>query len=234
MKHLKHGRIIRIGSSDALDFIMCRHYAGRKPQISQAFGWYIDDELMAVATFGKPANDKLCWGVCGREHSANVYELNRLIRLPELEYPLSEFVSGCLKELKRMDWIVISYSDTGMNHHGYIYQACNFLYTGCTKQRTDPYSGGKHARHTPCENTGIRQVRTAKHRYIYFCTGNKRLKRRWERDLKYPVLPYPKGDNGTYELGRVYHPVLVDVNRNVIEQEGVHTMRIATLRKERG
>ena len=137
------GREIRqIDYKEALNFIMPRHYAGRKPQITKSFGWYENGALIAVCTFGKPATPQLCEGICGKQFSHHVYELNRLVRIDEFKGQLSEFVSGCLRILKKEDWIVVSYSDSGMKHHGYIYQACNFLYTGCTKQRTDKYSGG--------------------------------------------------------------------------------------------
>lgn len=95
--------------------------------------------LVAVCTFGKPASPSLCDGICGKEHSKSVYELNRLCRVEDLTEPLSEFVSACLRRLRCENWIIVSYSDTGMHHNGYIYQACNFMYTGTTKQRTDKY-----------------------------------------------------------------------------------------------
>jgi hypothetical protein len=46
---------------------------------------------------------------------------------------LSFFVSSCLKELHRElkePLCIISYSDPNAGHHGYIYQATNWLYTG--------------------------------------------------------------------------------------------------------
>lgn len=212
------GKIIYPTRQEAIDFIMERHYAGRVPQITKAFGWEIDGRLVAVCTFGKPASNSLCFGVCGEKHSSNVYELNRLVRVEDLNLQLSQFVSACLKELKKENWIVISYSDTGMSHHGYIYQACNFIYTGCTKQRTDRFAEGKHSRHATEDNEkGIRVVRTAKHRYIYFCTNDKKLKKEWINDLNYPIMDYPKGDNENYELGQVYTQVLIDKDKNVIK-----------------
>lgn len=188
----------------AIDFLLPRHYSGRKPQVKWAFGWYDNDELIAVCTFGKPASPSLCRGVCGKKYSQNVYELNRLCRLDRSAPPLSEFVSKCLRLLKRENLIIVSYSDTAMNHHGYIYQACNFMYTGMTAQRTDMYTpGGKHSRHYKHEEQiGYRKVRSSKHRYIYFCTNSKRLKKEWLSELKYEIQKYPKGDNNPdYKLG---------------------------------
>ena len=206
---------------------MPKHYAGRKPQVTKAFGWYEDDKLVAVCTFGKPASPQLCDGICGKEFSSSVYELNRLVRIEDFDGQLSQFIACCLRELKKENWIVVSYADSGMTHHGYIYQASNFLYTGCTKQRTDRYVEGKHSRHADFDNPkGIRQVRTAKHRYVYFCTSNKKLKRQWKEALNYPILPYPKGDNENYELGQVYSQVLIDKDKNIIHRENEYVMKI--------
>lgn len=205
------GEVVCLSAKDAWEFLKPRHYAGRKPSISKAFGWLIDDKLVAVCTFGKPASPALCVGVCGKENSSSVYELNRLCRIEELNEPISQFVSACLRLLKDNNWIIVSYSDLGMHHNGYIYQACNFIYTGKTKERTDKYvESGKHPRHYKNEEQGeYRVLRTSKHRYIYFCTSNKKLKKQWMKQLNYPVLPYPKGQNENYTLGEYQKPILV-------------------------
>lgn len=199
------GEVIEIKPDVASAFLLPRHYSGRMPSISKAYGWYVKGELKAVVTFGKPASPQLCVGVCGEEYADRVYELNRLCREDDFKEPLSSFVSACLRRLRVMRWIIVSYSDTAMNHHGYIYQACNFLYTGATKERTDFYTGeGKHSRHYTDDDkeNGLRQVRSAKHRYVYFCTYLKQEKREWQKALRYNVIPYPKGDNSPdYKLG---------------------------------
>lgn len=188
---------------EAIDFLMPRHYSGRKPPVSIAFGWFQGERLVAVCTFGKPASNPLCRGVCGDQFKDHVYELNRLCRVDDLDSQLSEFVGLCLREIKSKDWIVISYADTAMNHHGFIYQATNWIYTGATKSRTDKWvEGNKHSRHYSNENqSGRRKVRSSKHRYIFFCTKNKKLKKLWMSSLNYPVEPYPKGQNDNYALG---------------------------------
>jgi len=207
------GRVEYLDAKTAVDFLLPKHYSGRIPSISQAFGWYFGTELKAVCTFGKPASPTLCTGIYGESFASQVYELNRLCRTEDLTEPLSQFVGACLRRLRAKNWIIVSYSDTGMYHNGYIYQACNFLYTGRTKRRTDRYSGeGKHSRHYDKDAIQeYRQIRTAKNRYVYFCTANKRLKREWSEALNYPVLPYPKEENRNYVLGTVYKPELVKV-----------------------
>lgn len=205
------GKIEEIKYKVAIDFLLPKHYSGRRPQVTKAFGWFYEDKLVAVCTFGKPASNALCNGICGEEYSSNVYELNRLCRIDDWKEPLSQFVSACLRRLRAENWIVVSYADTGMNHHGYIYQACSFIYTGCTKERTDKYTdGNKHSRHYSNKDQGeYRKVRTPKHRYVYFCTFSKSLKKRWKESLRYEVFPYPKGDNKNYILGDYMKPILV-------------------------
>lgn len=208
------GKIVFLTATQAWEFLKPRHYAGRKPSISRAFGWEIEGELVAVCTFGKPASPSLCDGICGKEHSASVYELNRLCRIDELKEPLSQFVAACLRRLRTEDWIIVSYSDTGMNHNGYIYQACNFIYTGQTKQRTDKWTpSGKHSRHYKNDEQGeYRKVRTAKNRYVWFATFSKKKKAEWKACMNYPVLPYPKEENKNYILGEYQKDILVKVS----------------------
>lgn len=195
----------------AIEFLMPRHYSGRKPNISKAFGWFFGSRLMAVCTFGKPASPFLCKGIMGEEFKNSVFELNRLCREEDLKEPLSKFVGECLRILSDENWIVVSYADSGMNHAGYIYQSCNFLYTGMTKERTDKFtSGNKHSRHySNEEQDGRRKVRTAKHRYVYFCTKNRKLKRFWKENLKYGIEDYPKTENKNYILGTYMEPKII-------------------------
>ena len=201
-----------ISYKEAVDFLLPKHYSGRTPSISYAFGWKIENKLVAVCTFGKPASNSLCEGVCGKEYSSNVYELNRLCRVDKLTEPLSQFVSACLRELRKHNLIIVSYSDTSMNHNGYIYQACNFLYTGQTKKRTDKYTeGNKHSRHYSNENQGkFRKVRSAKNRYIFFASSSKVNRKKHLKALKYKQEPYPKEINKNYKLGEYQKVVLVE------------------------
>lgn len=210
------GEIVFLEYRQAVDFLLPKHYSGRIPSISHAFGWVICNELVAVVTFGKPASPFLCNGICGKEYSDKVYELNRLCRVDDLELQLSSFVAGCLRRLRVYDYIIVSYSDTEMNHHGYIYQACNFIYTGVTKQRTDKYTdGNKHSRHYKNESqNGLRKVRSAKHRYVYFATTDKKKKKEYMEHLNYKILSYPKGDNENYVLGEYLKPNIIKEGNN--------------------
>ena len=201
---------ILIPYKEAIDFLLPRHYSGRKPNIKWAFGYYEDNKLKAVCTFGKPASNSLCVGVCGKEYSKSVYELNRLCVDGEMDIKLSSFVAHCLNYLKQYNLIIVSYADTQMNHNGYIYQATNFIYTGATKSRTDKYvEGGKHSRHYDnSKQNGLRKFRSSKHRYIYFAC-DKRYKKIYNEALNYKIEDYPKEINKRYVLGEYIKPIII-------------------------
>lgn len=216
-------KVKRIGYEETKHMILKLHYAQRMPSISYAFGLFDKNELIGVCTFGKPASNQLTEGVCGKEYKEKVYELNRLILVDDLpRNTASFFVSKCLKKLKHLDLIIVSYSDLGMNHNGYVYQACNFMFTGKTKQRTDKFSGvGKHSRHyDKNEKEKYRKVRTSKNRYIYFAC-NKSKRNEYMKKLKYQVLPYPKQENKRYELGSKQVNILkvVETGEYITENE---------------
>ena len=209
-----------IDFNTAKEFILPRHYAGRIPSINYSFGWYENNKLKAVCTFGKPASPTVCNCVCGVEYANSVYELNRLCREEDMQTPISKFVAKCLKYLKQWDLIIISYSDTAMNHHGYIYQATNFIYTGCTDERYDyietPNTYRRHSKALRDDGTGLKSIRSPKHRYIYFCTKNKYKLKEWKSHFKLPICDYPKGDNSNYTLGTVA-PLQVIDNDEILE-----------------
>ena len=199
-----------ISYREAIGFLLPRHYSGRKPSISYAFGYYENEVLKGVCTFGKPASNSLCIGVCGEQYSSKVYELNRLCVDGDIELKLSSFVGWCLRQLKKQNLIIVSYADKQMNHNGYIYQATNFIYTGLTKSRTDKYvDGGKHSRHYDNTNqNGLRKFRSSKHRYIYFAC-NKKYKNKFIKCLRYKTEEYPKEKNKKYTLGEYINPIIL-------------------------
>ena len=193
----------RIDAKETHEFILKKHYAQRLPSISIAFGLFIGGNLEGILTIGKPASNSLCEGVCGKEYKQYVYELNRLCVNEGLpKNTLSQFVSKVLRTLSQEKIILISYADEGANHHGYIYQATNWIYLGKTKERTDKYTpDGKHSRHYTNEYNHLRKFRSSKYRYMYI--PNKKFKKECLKILKYEIIKeYPKGDNKRYTLGK--------------------------------
>ena len=190
-----------IDSYECKDWLLNKHYAKRLCSISYSFGLFsMNNVLQGVCTFGKPASPSLCDGVCGKENSKYVYELNRLCVNDNLgKNVLSFFVSNALKMLPKL--IIVSYADTAQNHHGYIYQATNWFYTGKTKERTDiGQEDGTHSRHylKNEDYSKNRKHRSSKYRYIYF-TGTKNDKKAFKKELNYKIEPYPKGQNKRYD-----------------------------------
>ena len=196
-------KVKSIKKEQCKEWLLYKHYARRLCSISFSFGLYNNENLCGILTIGKPASNPLCVGVCGKENSKYVYELNRLCVVDNLpKNTLSFFVSQSLKKLPKM--IIVSYADTSQNHHGYIYQATNWIYTGLSSKRTEKFdinNPNKHSKTITESKTkidiGIRQ-RPQKHRYIYFI-GSKKEKRYFKECLKYKVQSYPKGQNKRYD-----------------------------------
>jgi len=192
--------VLPIKSEEAVPWIMQKHYAKRLPSISYAFGLYEENKLIGVITYGIPASNSLCEGVCGKEYKEYVIELNRLCLLNNTKNQSSFLVGNSIKMLPKPK-IIVSYADTAQGHVGYVYQATNFLFTGTTKERTDMSAGdGKHSRHA--KDPSIRQFRSAKHRYIYF-HGTKIDKKLLQQKLNYEILVYPKGETKKYNSGGI-------------------------------
>jgi hypothetical protein len=195
--------VMRIPKEQTYEWLLKKHYAKRIPSISYSFGLYERDNLVGICTFGLPANPNLCRGICGNEWSEKVLELNRLVLSNNKNNEASFFISKCLNMLPKPT-IVVSYSDTTWNHHGYIYQALNFVYTGLSAKRTDPDHNTNNIHNRTSFIRGLPQKeRARKHRYVMFL-GSKKQKKELLASLKYPILPYPKGDNQRYDAS--YEP----------------------------
>jgi len=195
----------RVSYGDTKPFLMGIHYARRMPCVQFAFGLFDGDYPfpVGVVTYGQPASPPLCKGIAGEKNRKHVLELNRLCMYPE--YNGSNYASFLISHSLKMlpsGTFVVSYADWGgWRHVGYVYQATNWLYTGMTKPRTDKYSASGHARHY-AEGETRRQIRTAKHRYVYL-VGSKSTVRRMRKELRYPVYSeYPKGDSRHYDINK--------------------------------
>jgi hypothetical protein len=178
-----------------------------------AFGLYDDEKLVGVVTYGIPASPSLCMGICGKEWSEKVLELNRLCLQDNSKNQSSFLVSNSIKLLPKPT-IVVSYADTGQGHVGYVYQATNFLYTGLSANRVDWTVKGLEHKHSKTLSDGMTlesikekygddfyyTERSRKHRYILF-HGSKTDKKIMRKLLKYNIEPYPKGDSQKYDAG---------------------------------
>ena len=219
---LKNKYFVRsINSSETHEWFLKKHYAKRLPSTSYAFGIYEEKNLIGVCSYGRPMSPALVKGSFNGMYQDNFLELNRLvIDEGSKKNVLSFFVSQTLKKLPSPN-VVVSYADTSQNHHGYIYQATNWIYTGLSAKRPDYKIKGLEHLHSASitdslgrtDKKDIKQVqllrqkygedfymvdRPRKHRYFYFI-GNKKQKKEMRKNLAYQIEPYPKGNNKRYE-----------------------------------
>jgi hypothetical protein len=206
-------KVLPIKNEETYPWLLQKHYAKRIPQIMFAFGLYEESQLVGVVTYGIPASPALCMGICGKEYSDKVLELNRVCLLNNDKNQASFLVANSIKLLPKPS-IVVSYADTGKGHIGYVYQATNFLYTGLSANRVDWTVKGLEHKHSKTLSDGMTlesikekygddfyySERSRKHRYIYF-HGNKTQKKKMTGLLKYQIEPYPKGNSQKYDSG---------------------------------
>jgi hypothetical protein len=214
--------VLKIDSLMIKDWLLRIHYAKRIPSISYAFGLYIDKELCGIVTYGTPSSAPLKSGIAGVKNQSIVLELNRLVFKKEIKNGASYLISKSLKYLPKPT-IVVSYADTGQGHIGYVYQACNFIYTGLSAKRTDWKIRGKENLHGQTiadmsrgvEGSRVKFMkdkfgddfylkdRDRKHRYIYI-VANKYDRPKIRNEILYKEEKYPKGDTKKYEIN--YEP----------------------------
>ncbi len=196
----------QIVKQETYPWLLRKHYAKRIPSISYAFGLYEYDcgdlILKGVCTFGFPPNYMFNNGRCVFDgYECLTLELNRLVTDDDLEKNcLSYFVSQSLLNLPKPVCIV-SYADPNNGHHGFIYQATNWYYTGVSTPKHEyTFSDGStfDVRRGIDKKGDIVNKRLLKptFRYLYF-SGSKSDKKKMLKCLKMDIKPYPKGDNKT-------------------------------------
>ena len=221
LKMINNYSVKSIKNQECKDWFLNKHYAKRLPSISFAYGLYINNRLEGVCSFGRPMSHTLIKGAFNGLYENSFLELNRLVVNEGLKKnTLSFFVSQCFKQLPK-PMVLVSYADTSQNHHGYIYQATNWIYTGLSNKFTDyAVKGLEHMHHSSIEDSVGRydknknidkhtllkekygdklylKERPRKHRYFYFL-GTKKDKKIMLKNLSYTICNYPKGDNKRY------------------------------------
>jgi hypothetical protein len=201
------------------EWLLYKHYARRMPPIEYSFGLFdLNGTMQGIVTYGTPVSSTLrnLW-----QNKYKLIELNRLCVNEGLEKNvLSYFVGISLKMLPK-PFVIASYADTSKNHHGYIYQATNWIYTGLSIKFKDvAVKGLENQHHSTIEDLvrgkenrmeALRQMfgdrlyyveRPQKHRYFYFL-GNKKQVKDMFKMLPYEVQPYPKGENKRYDASYI-------------------------------
>ena len=214
-----------IQNYECKDWLLNKHYAKRIPSISYAFGLHDkNNHIKGIITYGKPMASPLIKTCFNGDYQDCFFELNRLVINDNIEKnALSFLVSQSLKMLPK-PMVIVSYADTSQGHNGYIYQATNWYYSGLSSKFNDYMVKGYEHLHPSSilemigrsENLAkdvnrvdelkkrfgsenVYQVeRPQKHRYFYFL-GNKNTIKNMKNKIKYPELPYPKGENRRYD-----------------------------------
>jgi hypothetical protein len=217
-----------IPSKETYDWLLKKHYAHRIPNIIYAFGLYDNKNILqGICTYGMPPMPSTDF-ISNEIKMNDILELNRLCKNDNLEKNvLSFFITRTFKILPK-NIILLSYADPNKNHHGYIYQTTNWLYTGLGAIGVKTYIFDNreiHPRHlnkkeffipkklfyddnlTKDENfikiDGKIISLKPKHRYILI-NGDKKFKKKIIKSLNVKILPYPKGDNKRYDTS--YNP----------------------------
>ena len=203
-----------IDTEETKEWFLYKHYAHRIPNSIYTFGLYENCILQGVISFGMMANNNLNEFIEGYD----CIELNRLIINDNMpRNSLSYFVSQSLKLIPRPK-VIISYADNGHGHHGHIYQATNWIYTGMGKGDYGFIKNGRQYHRKSLFNlygTGALENAVAngyevikvvpKHRYIYL-HGTKYQIKDMKAKMPFKQEPYPKGDNQRYDAS--YKPTI--------------------------
>ena len=164
----------------------CRkwHYSGGLPTGKTVrIGLWEDDEFIGCVVFGRGANKSI-----GSPYGLKQTECIELCRvaLREHKTPVSQLMANAIRFLKRKSpgiRLVVSYADPAQNHHGGVYQAGNWVYTGAGSPDRQFVVHGKARHPKSIHSMGVKQSIEAvrkhldpnatllftpgKHRYLY-------------------------------------------------------------------
>ena len=212
----------KIKNEETKEWLLYKHYLKRMTSISYAFGLFKDfnkNILVGVCTFGNAVPLQMKKSICGDQYMDIVYELNRLCINDNLpKNTASFFVSSCIKKLPKPT-IVVSYADKSIGHTGYIYQACNFYFTGESHTQKDWVLKGSEHLHSRTlmdefsfEENRVQKLkdkygdrlyqveRPPKNRYVLFW-GTKKQKKQLKKASRFEAQPsYSRNKESTILL----------------------------------
>lgn len=185
--------------------VMNWHYSRKMPKAKLVrVGAWEDRRFIGVVLFGSGAGNSTNGSQYGLATSGQVAELVR-VALRDHQTPVSRIVAIALRFLRKVNpdlRLVVSFADTTQGHHGGIYQAGNWLYTGITSGDREFHVNGQilhpkavYMRKWVQSETWLREnidpaarlVKTpGKHRYLMPLDDDIRSR------LQPLVKPYPK------------------------------------------
>ena len=173
------------------------HYSGCTPKFKQVWiGVWEDGAFIGVVSFGRSSTPYLgdAYGLTTTE----VVELTR-VALNRHKSPVSRIMAQSIRMLKKQSpgiRLLVSLADPEHGHHGGIYQATNWVYTGRSSSNTQYYFRGKWRNDSPLmrylqKNPGERKTlnkRKVPGKYKYLYPLDKEMRKQIEPLRK----PYPK------------------------------------------
>ena len=191
---------------EAVELVKRHHYSRRAPSNVQCVGTLHDEgglfgdygDAVAACFFSLPPTR---W-------SEEVWELSRLVRA-ERQIPLTPLIAQTCRAAKAKGAdLLVSFADRTQGHHGGIYQAASWEYTGARDRAVDGvlidgrFVPGRSCNSTwgtrsPSKLSELLRKEVLPHydegKHLYWRALTKEGKRRAER-LGLSSLPYPKPD----------------------------------------
>lgn len=175
------------------------HYSKTMPvSKSSKIGIWEDGVFVGVVIFALGANPNL-----SKPYNLEMFEVAELVRVALRKHssPVSKILSRCIKMVRKQSpgiRLLVSFADTDQGHHGGIYQAGNWIYSGQTPKKFDYFMDGikLQRRSYTGKNFGKPKMRIParakmavsppKHRYLY------PLDAEMKKQIEPLRKPYPK------------------------------------------
>ena len=179
------------------------HYSGSMPTGKcVCIGTWENGHFIGAVVFAHGANNNIAMPY--QLEQKQCIELCR-VALSDHIIPVSQIMARSLKLLKQQSpglRLVVSYADPSHNHHGGVYQAANWIYTGAGQPDKEFIVRGKRRHRKSIHSMGVKQniesirkyldpeaqeVRVCgKHKYLY------PLDKAMNRQCQLLAKPYPK------------------------------------------
>jgi hypothetical protein len=192
-------------TEDVREFARRYHYTGLGNSATWRWGLWHGVTLLGVVSYNLPTQ-RTCASVFGPTHAHRVWHMGRLILADAApRNSESRLIGGSLRAIRRDFpdvWAVVTFAASDVGHVGYVYQATNAIYTGtggysayfldANGDRRGTLLHGWVSRERAQALGWTRHEDGVKHRYVYVL-GTKGQRAARIRQLRLPVLPYPKG-----------------------------------------
>ena len=197
----------------AFDMIIKNHYSHKKTSTKFALGIFHNKKLIGCMTYGFPVGRLVVKSIVPSFENNEVLELTRLWIADDYGQNIESWFIGQSFRFIKNNYpqvkCLISYADPNVGHQGSIYQATNWLYQKSPMicKAFQVVVDGKILHPRTCVarygTTNIKKLEAItnkkcswkleqkKRRYLYFVC-NRKEKRNYLKELKHPILPYPK------------------------------------------